>query len=80
MRNIRHHALVFTCKDKKLIESIRSKALEIYKLHMEASNGSLLVSEIKNSIVNHYSSFFIIPDGSKEGYDASDDGDVMGQI
>ena len=77
MRNIRHHALVVTCNDKKLIESIRSKALELYKLHMEASNGSLLVSEIKNSIVNQYASFFIIPDGSKEGYDASDDGDVI---
>ena len=44
---------------------------------MEGSNGSLLVSEIKNSIVNHYASFFIFPDGSKEGYDASDDGDVI---
>ena len=44
---------------------------------MEASSGATLVSEIKDSIVNHYSSFFIIPDGSKEGYDASDDGDVI---
>lgn len=77
MRNIRHHALVVTCNNRKVIESIRSKAIELYKVHMEASNGSLLVSEIKESIVNHYASFFIIPDGSKEGYDASDDGDVI---
>ena len=44
---------------------------------MEASNGSQLVSEIKESIVNNYHSFFIVPDGSKEGYDASDDGDII---
>ena len=77
MRNIRHHALIITCNDRKLLESIRNKALELYKQHMEASSGSNLVSEIKESIVNHYASFFIIPDGSKEGYDASDDGDVI---
>ncbi len=77
MRNIRHHALIVTCNDRKVLESIRNKALELYKLYMEASNGLHLVSEIKDSIVNHYASFFIIPDGSKEGYDASDDGDVI---
>lgn len=77
MRNIRHHALIVTCNDRKIIESIRAKALELYKIHMEASNGPHLVSEIKESIVNHYHSFFIIPDGSKEGYDASDDSDVI---
>jgi hypothetical protein len=77
MRNIRHHALVVTCNDRKILESIRAKTLELYKLNMEASNGSNLVSEIKDSIVNNYASFFIIPDGSKEGYDASDDGDVI---
>ncbi|ABG60806.1 hypothetical protein [Cytophaga hutchinsonii] len=77
MRNIRHHAFIVTCNDRKVIDAIRVKALELYKLHMEASNGSQLVSEIKESIVNHYCSFFIIPDGSKEGYDASDDSDVI---
>ena len=77
MRNIRHHALIVTCNDRKVLESIRMKALELYKLHMEASSGHLLVSEIKDSIVNHYASFFIIPDGSKEGYDASEDGDII---
>ncbi|WP_033417420.1 hypothetical protein [Cytophaga aurantiaca] len=77
MRNIRHHALIITCNDRKILDSIRNKAIELYKLHMEASNGSNLVSEIKDSIVNNYCSFFIIPDGSKEGYDASDDGDII---
>lgn len=77
MRNIRHHALIVTCNDRKILDSIRVKALELYKTHMEASNGANLVSEIKDSIVNNYASFFIIPDGSKEGYDASDDGDTI---
>lgn len=77
MRNIRHHAVIVTCNDRKILESIRNKVLELYKLYMEASNGKNLVSEIQDSIVNHYASFFIIPDGSKEGYDASDDGDII---
>lgn len=77
MRNIRHHALIVTCNDRKVLETIRAKIVELYKTHMEASNGVHLVSEIKESIVNHYASFFIIPDGSKEGYDASDDGDII---
>ena len=77
MRNIRHHAIIVTCNDRKILDSIRARALELYKMHMEASNGALLVSEIKDSIVNNYGTFFIIPDGSKEGYDASDDGDVI---
>ena len=77
MRNIRHHALVVTCNDRDVLESIRAKALELFKLHMEATKGALLASEIKVSLINHYATFFIMPDGSKEGYDASDDSDII---
>ncbi|TAH24879.1 MAG: hypothetical protein EAZ07_08430 [Cytophagales bacterium] len=42
---------------------------------MEAKNAQQLVSPIIDSLINKYCSFFIAPDGSKEGYDASDDND-----
>ena len=42
---------------------------------MEAKKGSQLISPLVDSLINNFSTFFIVPDGSKEGYDASDDGD-----
>jgi hypothetical protein len=42
---------------------------------MEAKNGFKLISPIVESLINHYYTFFIAPDGSKEGYDLSEDGD-----
>lgn len=77
MRNIKHHALIITCNDLKVTETIRSKALEFYKLNMEASHSDKLISPIMESLINHYYTFTLIPDGSKEGYDASDDNDVI---
>ena len=44
---------------------------------MEAKNGQQLISPIIPSLINRFCSFFIAPDGSKEGYDASDDGDII---
>lgn len=44
---------------------------------MEAKKGSQLVSPIMESIINGYCTFYILPDGSKEGYDASEDGDII---
>lgn len=77
MRNIKHHAVIITCNDVKVIETIRNKALEFYKLNMEASHSDKLVSPIMESLINHYYTFTLIPDGSKEGYDASDDNDII---
>lgn len=42
---------------------------------MEAKNGFQLISPIVTSLINNYHTFFIAPDGSKEGYDLSEDGD-----
>jgi len=79
MRNIQHHVLIITCNDRNTLELIRQKAAELFKTYMEASSGSKLLTEIKESLINNYFTFFIIPDGSKEGYDASDDGDIIRQ-
>ncbi len=46
---------------------------------MEAKNGFKLISPIVESLINHYYTFFIAPDGSKEGYDLSEDGDRIRQ-
>jgi len=44
---------------------------------MEAKNGFQLISPIVASLIGGYYTFFIAPDGSKEGYDLSDDGDMI---
>lgn len=50
---------------------------DIRTAHKEAMRifGGKLVSPIINSIANHYGSFFIAPDGSKEGWAPSDEND-----
>jgi hypothetical protein len=75
MRNIKHHSIIVTSNDKESLILVRNEILRLYKLNMEAKNGGQLVSPIVDSLINKFSSFFIAPDGSKEGYDASDDGD-----
>lgn len=66
MGYINHHAIIVTSFDKKQL----SEALEI------AKERDLLVTEIVASKINGYNSFFIAPDGSKEGWSDSDDGDA----
>lgn len=75
MKNIIHHTIIVTVKDLKLAEKIKSEISFLYKKNMEAKNGFELISPIVPSLINNFYSFFICPDGSKEGYDLSDDGD-----
>ena len=64
MGYIRHHAIVVTCWEGDQIERAHCKAIEI----------GLPVSNVVGPQVNGYSSFFIAPDGSKEGWEDSEDG------
>ena len=66
MGYINHHAIVVTTGSKEAIDSAHAKAFEIF--------GSLC-SEIIDSGMNGYATFFIAPDGSKEGWQDSDEGD-----
>jgi hypothetical protein len=75
LRNIRHHTLIVTVHDQKLAEKLRQQISDLYKKNMEAKNGFQLISPIVGSLIGGYYTFFIAPDGSKEGYDLSDDGD-----
>jgi hypothetical protein len=72
MGYMRHHAIVVTASDyvkneKQIsdIKKIRDKAVEIF------GSKHKLVSTIIPAI-NCYGSFFIAPDGSKEGWEDSD--------
>ena len=65
MGYMRHHAIVVTSWDVQAIE----------KAHREAVARFPAVSPLMDSEWNHYLSFFIPPDGSKEGWDASDEYD-----
>lgn len=67
MGYMRHHAIVVTGGFEPETKEAHAKAVEIF--------GSGLVSGILASPVNSYWSFFICPDGSKEGWDQSDLGD-----
>ena len=76
MGYIRHHAIVVTSWDKKLVEKARRKAMRIFNVKSPYGNIPKLVSTIITSPVNGYYSIFIAPDGSKEGWEESDNGDV----
>ena len=60
-----HHAIVVTSCDYDSID----------RAHRQAITCRLSPSEITPKVVNGYRSFFIPPDGSKEGWDASNFGD-----
>ena len=65
MGYIAHHAIVVTSWSKDCIKVAHEKATEIF-------NG--LVSEIIQTKANSYFSFFVSPDGSKEGWETSEIG------
>lgn len=62
---MRHHAIIVTSWKDDLLTAA----------HAEARRAFPHVSEILPSIVNHYGTFLIPPDGSKEGWQTSDEGD-----
>ena len=61
----RHHAIIVTTWDEEKIKKARKIALQKFPA----------VSEILKSEINAWYSFFIPPDGSKEGWDESKNGD-----
>lgn len=67
MGYIRHDAIIATSGNPEHLKAAHEKALEI----------GLPCSEIIMSPTNGYETFLIAPDGSKEGWGASDEGDKM---
>jgi hypothetical protein len=66
MGYIAHNAIICTAWDEKRLKVARDQAVSIF-------GGT--VSEIVSSPINGYKSFFVAPDGSKEGWYDSDKGD-----
>jgi hypothetical protein len=67
MGYMRHHAIVISgWQDAHLIRA-RAHALTIFREEM--------VSEVLGPVTNGVATFLIGPDGSKEGWDTSDNGD-----
>jgi hypothetical protein len=65
---IKHDTIVCTAWDAKYVAPVHEKAVQLF---------GDLVSEIIEGKSNGQVSFFIAPDGSKEGWDVSDDCDVL---
>lgn len=62
-----HHAIVVTCYREMATKTARDEAIEIF--------GEEFVTEILQAPINVWYTFFIAPDGSKEGWVESDIGD-----
>ncbi len=65
MGYMRHHAIIVTGSHGNYLSRARKKAVSLFPY----------VSPISKVSINGYQSFFIPPDGSKEGWDESDLGD-----
>lgn len=65
MGHMRHHAIVVTTWNHELIDQAHAKAVEL----------GMSVSNVTSEVTNGFRSFLVAPDGSKEGWDQSDQGD-----
>jgi hypothetical protein len=68
---IRHHGIVVTGSADT--EHSRHYTYNIQRAHEKATELGLLVSEVIEGATNGYASIFIAPDGSKEGWDTSEE-------
>jgi len=68
MGYMRDHTIVLSHWDDEDLDKIRDKAVEIF--------GEDRVSPMMGPYTNCHVSFFIPPDGSKEGWDESKEGDA----
>ena len=80
MGYIKHHTIVVTGWQDEKIKEAHLKAKEVFEKNFESEPyekpfASRLVSEIIQGLTNGQSSFFIAPDGSREGWATSDNGD-----
>lgn len=77
MGYIKHNTIIVTGWLGKDLEAVHSKAKDFFKKKFseENRNGDRLVSSICHGLTNDHNSFFIAPDGSKEGWSTSKLGD-----
>lgn len=68
MGYIRHHAIIVTSVFENYLKEAHLSAIRIFENRQ--------VSPIVYGIMNGYDSFFVAPDGSKEGWEESEIGDI----
>ena len=68
MSQMLYHSIVVTSRDQILLEKTYERANKLF---------GILVTPIMLSIVNRCFTYFIAPDGSKEGWDTSYEYDVL---
>lgn len=74
---MKHNAVVVTGWNEKNVKAAHKKAKELYREAFSTDipfqkDGSILISDIITGVANDQLSFFIAPDGSKEGWMTSD--------
>lgn len=74
MGYIRHHAIVVTGHDEWAHDSTLPTIHEARDAAVDA--GCVAVTDVAVSPVNGYASFLVAPDGSKESWKESDEGDT----
>jgi hypothetical protein len=67
----RHHSIIVTGYGDSIVKA-RNEALEIFK--------ELQVSPLIKSIINNYLTLFVAPDGSKEDWEESEQGDIQRKL
>ena len=71
MGYIKHHTIIVTGWQDEEIKEAHLKAKEVF----EKNFVSRVVSDVVQGLTNGQKSFFIAPDGSKEGWETSVNGD-----
>ena len=76
MGYMRHHGILVTSWNDEFIEQVHAKALEIFDLPNNQTESYELVSAVTPAVMNGYRSFAVFPDGSKEGWETSDEYEI----
>lgn len=77
MGYISHHAIVVTGTYGDHVERAHQKAIEIFdEVAVGGYFSRTLVSPLSEVSINSTQSFCVFPDGSKEGWEMSDEGDT----
>jgi len=71
MSYVSHHAIIVTSNGYDSADQRLREAHDYANKHFGA-----LTSQIISSVFNGYKTFFVAPDGSKEGWDESDEHDI----
>ena len=80
MGYIKHHSIIVSGWQIKEVKEAHQKAIEIFEKEFSSEPytkpyGSTLISPIISGLTGSQESFFIAPDGSKEGWETSKNGD-----